>query len=42
MAQLHKGFDHPWRVVNAIPMFPAKVVVQFADWSVRTIDLSDR
>lgn len=38
---LKKGFDHAWEVVNVIPDFPAKIIVQFADWSVRTVDLSD-
>ncbi len=41
MEDIKKGFDHPWDVVNAIPDFSTKsVIVQFADWTVRTIDLS--
>ena len=40
MADIKSGFKQPWDVVNVIPDFPATVIVQFADWSVRSIDLS--
>lgn len=40
MTEIKSGYHQPWDVVNAIPDFPNKVIVQFADWTVRTIDLS--
>jgi hypothetical protein len=40
MTHLHKGFSFAWEVVNVIPEYPYKLIVQFADWSVRTVDLS--
>jgi hypothetical protein len=40
MGDIHRGFSFAWEVMNVIPEYPNKVIVQFADWSVRTIDLS--
>lgn len=40
MAEIHKGYTYPWEVVAVIPDFPATIIVQFADWTVRTVDLT--
>lgn len=40
MVALKQGYRYPWEVINVMPEYPAKVVVQFADWSVRTVELS--
>lgn len=40
MSEVAPGFLQPYDIVNVIPDYPAKLIVQFADWSVREVDLS--
>ena len=39
MTMLKKGFTEPWDVVSVIPDYPF-IIVQFADWKVKHIDMS--
>lgn len=41
MQDLKKGFDHRWEAVTVIPAESGRdIIVQFADWTVRTINLA--
>ena len=42
MTGLKKGFDFRWDVVSAIPSESGRsLIVRFADWTVRELDLQD-